>query len=648
MGIPGLYRNIIQVYDGIHFASKDLAVDCFYIDFNPIIYNCYHELVSKLGDKVLGQKDLEEELVDFIIRKTKQMICDHVKPEQLVYIAIDGPAPRAKMVKQRERRFKKIYEKKLLRAFRKRVGCEADYVKKWDTSRITPGSEFMYKLCTTLKESIRTRKFQSHIKEGRDFQIILSGSDVPGEGEHKFLNHIGSSDYKYKNIVIFSNDADLLMLANRFYGSQMYIMMSCGNSSQVFKDIYKDEEFVYIDVTKFQRAFIEELGLGREVGVRNVEVITDFIFYNMFAGNDFVQPIFFSKMRKRHTYGMLFFIYKKLVSFHRNPLIRYNRRRLEINHKFFVDFIDELAKQESFRLMKHQEFIVNYNSREHSGKMSDDDIEVLDDPEKIALKEFDEYQHMYYFDKMHPMFEEARETFNKFGFEDRSRAIESKEEYYYHFFGIYPEDPYWVEKVWKICYEYLRSLVFCLHYYLDKLPSWNYHYKYRVAPLPSDLSYFMKKRFIYDYRDINDLKKTFRLGKSYCPFEQLMLVLPVDNKILPESLNRLMKLEKLREFYPDDFSLDIVNGEKHIYAEPLLPELPDNLIIKEMSKIKLSKEMMLYNNLESKPYVYGKEVRTKRKKKNNYYDRKKRQRSNSSRGGKYSNNKSRSHKKSRH
>ena len=59
------------------------------------------------------------------------------KPTELVYIAIDGPCPKPKMVQQRLRRYKSAKEKKV-----------------WDTNAITPGTKFMENLEKTVLDNI--------------------------------------------------------------------------------------------------------------------------------------------------------------------------------------------------------------------------------------------------------------------------------------------------------------------------------------------------------------------------------------------------------------------------------------------------------------------------------------------------------------
>lgn len=591
MGVPGFCRNIVDNYEKIHFCTENMKPDYFYVDFNPIIYNAKFEL-DKTLDSQLGSPSYEEQLIKLVIKKAVEMV-NLVKPQKLVYVAIDGPAPMAKMIKQRERRFKKIYEKKLLSIFRTKAGCVGGKCEGWDTSNITPGTNFMYNLNKAFKSAIRSNRFGK-------VQVIFSGSDIPGEGEHKFLRHIESQPERNPVVVIFSNDADLLMLANRFGGKEIYILMNTQHSIRAFKDIYKEDEYVYIDVNSFQDAFMNELGVQK---VSTRAAISDFVFYNMFAGNDFVQPLFFAKMRKRHTYGMLFSIYKKLLPCHRDSLVIFENKKPLINHRFLCDFVRELANQETWRWGKQQEFVTTYNEKDRT-KDGDDEPQSTD-PMDIATKEYEDFQHTYYFDKKHLLFAESVEHFEKF---NTKRELERKFVYYEHFFDIDPKHPMWLEKVWEVCHEYMKSMLFCLHYYFDELPSWSYFYPYRAAPMATDLSNYMRKKFAYDYCDINELLVELKMGEPFRPFQQLMLVLPPDNDILPTELNELMITPSLKKLYPEEFELDIVNGEKHIYAEPILPHMCDKEVAKvlgQMSKVQLPTKYKALNKITNKPFVHN-------------------------------------------
>ena len=73
----------------------------------------------------------------------------------------------------------------------------------------------------------------------------------------------------------------------------------------------------------------------------------------------------------------------------------------------------------------------------------------------------------------------------------------------------------------NVVINYLESLIFTLKYYLKGIPpSWTWHYKYRGAPLPSDVyAVLYYKKF-----NINSIR--FKQGSPYTPFQQLMLIMP--------------------------------------------------------------------------------------------------------------------------
>jgi 5'-3' exonuclease len=623
MGIPGLYRNIIEKYENLHRSAKPLKNDRpithFLVDFNPIIYNCHHALSKQRLDKgrTVSGEAYETELIKQIMNKTRDLVNEWVKPRKLLYIAIDGPAPRAKMVKQRERRFKKGIEKRILNDMRSDTDLSTD-VEVWSTSKITPGTEFMYKL---------NEEFRSKIGSGwlgsKTDQIIFSGSDIAGEGEHKFLPLLQDLDsetfrksrqnkkHPKPNVVIFSNDGDLMMLGQRFLSLNMRIMLNSQHSTQTFKELYAESEYCYVDVSQFQRAFLKELGM------RDKKSIFDFIFYNMFAGNDFVQPFFFLKMRKRHTYKQLFFVYKKLHGYHKNSLIRFNRfKQVTINDVFLLDFIRELAQGEDFRLTKQFEFFCDFKPREEE---EDDFFDHEPTEAEILTKKFEEFEHTYFFDEKHPNYVKCIDEFRKFMIYDGSNYVYDrlnfKQKYYEHFFGINSKSGNWITKVFNICYEYLRSLVFCINYYLYKCPSWKYYYPYRAAPLPSDLLYFMESRFYYDFRSVNELGVRMLRDKSrpYKPFEQLFLVMPrgkknMPDQILPDQLTKMMDNPKISCMFDFDENgeiervLDVVNGEKLIYAEPILPEIRDELALKIVRPV-ISNLNSKLNELSEEPFI---------------------------------------------
>jgi len=156
----------------------------------------------------------------------------------------------------------------------------------------------------------------------------------------------------------------------------------------------------------------------------------------------------------------------------------------------------------------------------------------------------------------------------------------------YYDFYLYSND----EKIIiDVCNNYLESLLFTLKYYYTGCPSWTWHYKNRIAPLPSDVYNFLNSGKV----SIDDIK--FELGKPYTPFQQLMMILPPQmNELVPKSLRPIMLDEKnlCIGFYPTDFRLDASVGIKFEYCEAILPEINEELLLE---KVKAGEEKLTEN-----------------------------------------------------
>merc|ERR1712168_1540150 len=119
-----------------------------------------------------------------------------VRPRKLLYVAIGGVAPRAKMNQQRSRRFraakesqishetKSLLKKELLDRGIRLPGPDPKKMR-FDSNCITPGTPFMDKLATCLRYYIYDRL--TNDPGWKNIKVILSDASVPGEGEHKIM-----------------------------------------------------------------------------------------------------------------------------------------------------------------------------------------------------------------------------------------------------------------------------------------------------------------------------------------------------------------------------------------------------------------------------------------------------------------------------
>ena len=122
-----------------------------------------------------------------------------VRPQSLLFLAVDGPAPRAKMNQQRSRRFraaqeakeKNAKEKELLEDWQAKglkLPESEDKSHGFDSNVITPGTTFMHRLALAIKVYVAHRMQFDPLWKG--LTVIFSDSNVPGEGEHKILEFI--------------------------------------------------------------------------------------------------------------------------------------------------------------------------------------------------------------------------------------------------------------------------------------------------------------------------------------------------------------------------------------------------------------------------------------------------------------------------
>ena len=102
MGIPVYFKTLISDYgESIIHKEKYNDINSLFFDLNCLIHPC----ARGLNDEV--------EIINKILSEIDKII-EYTKVKDLIYIAIDGIAPKMKMKQQRMRRYKSIYENKIL------------------------------------------------------------------------------------------------------------------------------------------------------------------------------------------------------------------------------------------------------------------------------------------------------------------------------------------------------------------------------------------------------------------------------------------------------------------------------------------------------------------------------------------------------
>jgi len=176
-------------------GEEGVKCDHLYLDMNGIIHNATH------GDDSEKALLSDSEMV-ILLEQKLDSVFNAVNPQKLVYFAVDGVAPRAKMNQQRMRRFLSAADRE-------------KHKLPFDSNSITPGTEFMQKVSVWLKNYINTR-ISSH-PAWQKIAVLFSGSEIPGEGEHKLLAFIRNlkrfPGYNPNTRhVFYGMDADLIFL----------------------------------------------------------------------------------------------------------------------------------------------------------------------------------------------------------------------------------------------------------------------------------------------------------------------------------------------------------------------------------------------------------------------------------------------------
>ena len=584
MGVPSFARVIVEKYKDTHSPVTGEKIDHFFIDFNCIVYNCYAKL-DKTNFDTMRNSQIEDKIIKSVVQYLKHLI-QTVKPEKSVYIAVDGAAPCAKVQQQRFRRFKTI----MLGSLRKQLKIKhrEPETKSWNTScNIAPGTRFMSKLSKAIEVKIRS----GYYSKNKSLKFILSDSKVPGEGEHKYMDLLRSLENTCNDdkIVVFSPDADVIILSMASHKKNIYLLRSTAETD-VTKTVYQGLEFYYLHIDNIKKVFIKEL-IGKDDNKYEVKrLITDYVLLTTFAGNDFVCPIPYLKI-KLDKLRTPMKIYKELLPTQDDYLVKISENNeYSLNHDFFEEFIGELSETEEYKLRGMQKRIHSERKRTTLDQRSKDAEKDMT-PFEVEMSRI---EHKPFYSKFNPLYSLYNKEFDKINFfQDKPRW---KENYYQYFFKR--DDPEYLDKV---ILNYIESLLFVINYYFKGVPSWKWHYKYRVAPLPSDIYNFLQKT-----EDINQMV-VFPQDQPLKPLEQLLLILPPQmSHILPKAFSQLMhKKSPISDLYPRDFGLDVYPGGKLIYTEPLLPEIDVNRVLAQVATVEsqLSKTDKDRNTNNKEPIV---------------------------------------------
>jgi 5'-3' exonuclease len=557
MGVPRLFpwltKNFPKAVRKIQEGEETFSVDHLYLDANGILHK-YAQLVFHYGDgkrKMNVYRDLSLEAKQ---RKVYSMFFDGimnvaeiVNPRKTLYIAIDGPAPRAKQNQQRERRFVAAKD----RAER----MEGSKGETFDSNSITPGTMFMHKLTQFMNYAIRSNL--NSRPSLRNVKIIFSPPTVPGEGEHKIMDYIRELTEEEKNTeshCLFGPDGDLIMLTLAAHIPKMFLFR---------EDQYNHGYYHYVDMGRIRVELNSILGQneGYKSKLRSLDDITnDFIVEGFFVGNDFLPKIQMFHLLEEGLELML----KSYAHTSKNGRENFLTVDGHIHLPGFRQFLKHISKNE-------EKFLIDQATTRNPRK-------TPPEPKyrnQTLLAAITQSQKGEYSIDM----QKYREGYYAKVFGHSEGNAEGEGDYVF-------DSPQFKSELKKMCRSYLRSFVWVCEYYIAGLPSWGWAYEYHYAPLMCDFDNYIQSLDVRDMPEIVD----FNVGKASLPFEQLLSVLPpASATLLPKAYRKLMLSPNSplveKGYYPETFPIDYEGKLQEFQGVAILPFVDYSVIHESYEKM---------------------------------------------------------------
>eukprot|EP01132_Coremiostelium_polycephalum_P001004 gene1004-1274_t len=503
---------------------------------NGIIHACSQEFAHSL------LPFSEEELIRKVCNYVDKLF-HNIRPRKLFYMAIDGVAPRSKMNQQRQRRFLSVHNDALMK---KKLEMEGKPIPDviFNSTAITPGTEFMSNLSEYLQFYIK--KKISEDLSWREVQIIFSGPENPGEGEHKIIDYIrknkASPDWDPNQThCLYGLDADLILLGlvthepNFSILREEIVFKSPSSTTTTKKQL--DFQLLHLSILR-EYLDLELRNESLEFGYDLERIIDDFVLIMIFFGNDFVPHLPFFEISKSGL-NKVMEIYKQVlpelggyltdgahIDLDRLEIFLVHLTKFELSLQNLGD-AEELDAEEESEVIKDltEDFILEHDSLE------EDERKKL---EEMAIERL----------KSHFV-----SDFTENPDEEADLSIAWQNSYYRQFFpNEFPDNKEEQAKFkQRMVKSFVEGLSWVLNYYHNGCISWTWYYPFLYAPLAAD------------FGQVSQLAITFEPGQPVTPFQQLLSVLPPQSAfLLPKCYQPLMTdpTSPIIDFYPTTFEID--------------------------------------------------------------------------------------------
>ena len=548
MGVPGLWPYIKNVHKNTieQHAHIDKAIprefDYVYLDANGLLhaaaqqvenYGAYKRNLNPYEKTTTAEKRLI--IFDKFFAKILEVL-RVIVPQIVVYIAIDGTAPRAKQNQQRERRFESARER-----------VDKREKQTFDSASISPGTEFMHELSKYMYYRIRYEISNSLPNSfWRVVKVIYSPPTYPGEGEHKIMDYIRIMPQHVKDNnthCLFGPDGDLIMLSLSDHVRKMFLFR---------EDIDKDYVgYVHlVNIGKLNYSLARHMGMNRRK-YHPDSVSNEFVIIGFFVGNDFLPRMKMMGDVKRSLKDMI-----KLYFDLCNGVYLTNKDK--INFKTFYNFIERIARKE--------------------GQILGEQLQA-ELKSKFPIEEAFKDKTLAKYASMTPDGDVL------------SINMAEYREAYYLKAGISVVDLN--SEVSNMCRDYIKTIIWAYHYYTIGLPSWSYSYRWHYSPLMSDVQQYLKNKLespsnVYGswVRDMYSFTKE----EPSLPFEQLLSVLsPHSATLLPTEYSKLITEKDsylLKSgYYPLEYDVDYEGKKQAHMGAVILPFVNFRIVQEEYKKV---------------------------------------------------------------
>lgn len=662
--------------DPLSVCSVSPEIDHLYIDMNGIIHGCSHNNNSADDDTEAVNEISEAEIFTNICYYLDRIVKDIVQPQKLVYMAIDGVAPRAKLNQQRSRRYRScnegLIETTVFDAHKKKLQeqqsqqphennhsvspidsdesseddeddqgieevepgrfsgkiegtvAETELTEaQFHSNSITPGTPF-FSRCTAHIEHFIKYKLSTD-DAWKNLEVIFSGPNTPGEGEHKIMQFIREqrqcSGYN-PNLrhCIMGQDGDLIMLGLITHEPNLVLLreqvifdakrrdrMERAVAANPIHGYIHNSNFEYLHMNVLRDYFAYEFETSNVVPGSPWDIeqcLDDFVFLTYFVGNDFL-PHMPAMDIADEAFDLLFYTYRsqrkswRRESPRKKPYLVYQGKI--VCGKRLQKFLQVLGRHE----LSYFEFKKSNDDLDQERKLQEKyGMNTIPSDEVLAVKEASDRE------QFRERIIQKRDASHVPGFKPvlsaRPTKTDNEEELTEHMgnllkiavgkgkeFEVYDQDlkgryysdkfgfgPFDADKHVKLRESYIEGLVWNLRYYFEGCPSWEWYYPYHYGPMLSDLVDVDKMLSRISFKD--------KKGTPLRPFEQLLSCMPPSHaEVLPEPYRGLMTdpNSPIVDFYPLSFTIDM-NGKRWPWeAVVLLPFIDSPRLLEAVSKV---------------------------------------------------------------